>query len=162
MPESTVVHTNRDGLVKFVRGAESYTVAIEPGDFQYAPGGYETVWVMDRDEHGTPRKGAAGRTTFQFSAYHRDATSTTFYTLPDICEEESRSTSYWATNTTSTLTNSDQKTSDVVYVLDGSAKGSPDATFTFDDSVVKGSFAEGKPSTYNVTGEAAIVGPAMS
>jgi hypothetical protein len=162
MAEAQMVRNKRDGLIQIRRTASTYTVAVEAGNLTYKAGGYSTWWGLDRGEHMTPRKLDAQRTTLGFSVYLRDLGSAAHATLPDICEEDSRATSWWALNTVSTLTTSDQKASDVLFVEDGGAVGEPDVTLTFDDVVLAGQFAEGDVNTYSVTGEAAIVGPTRS
>lgn len=164
MPEAQTVHTLKDTTIQILRPELTYEVEGEPGDFGYVPGLIDAVWVMDRDEHGTPRGGAAGRTSLSFSAFLRDAGSEDHATLPDICEEPARPASWWAQNTTSTLDGvSDLPTSDVVVTYDGSAKGDPDKTLTFQDTFLKGGGAkDGRPSTYAVSGEAAIKGPTVT
>lgn len=161
--EPSAARTRGDGLIQIRRPEHTYTVSGEPGDFSYSPGNREPIWVDDRLDHGIPRKGQAGRTTASFTAHLRDPGSADHATLPDICEEEGRPTSWWAVNTTSTLAGvSDLLTSDLIYTIDGSATGDPDWTLTFPDMYLTGEMSEGDPSSYSVSGEAAILAPVVT
>ena len=163
MAEAATVKNKRDGLIQVVRTAATYTVSIEPGDFSYGGGQYSWWFGLDRGDHVTPRRLDAQLCTFGWSVWLRDLGSTAHSTLPDICEEVSRSGSWWASNTTSTLSaTSDVLSSDVVFTLDGSAVGDPDSTLTWDDAQLRGAFAEGDADTYTVTGQCAINGPALT
>lgn len=163
MPEANIVRNKRDGVILIRRPEHTYTVKGDPGDFAYEAGGYSTWRGLSRGDHLTPRKLDAQVTTLSWSALLMDLGSTEHATLPDICEEHSRPNSWWAQNTNSTLAGvSDELTSDVLFIEDGSAVGEPDVTLTFPDVSLRGSGAEGDENTYSVTGEASIVGPTVT
>lgn len=155
MAESTVVRNKRGGVVVISDSgaAHTYTVAYEPGDFQYAAPGYSVNTYLDRGEIGTTpsvRKVDEQVMTGSFSAYLRDVGSATYATLPDICHPYSGG--YVATNWTSTLgTASDAFLLSVALTIDGSAFGEADKTLTFPYAKLDGSAAEGDPDTYSVS-----------
>lgn len=166
MAESTVVRTKRDGLIVISDSgaANSYTVSCEPGDFTYSAPGYSTLRLLDRGEHKTPRRSDAQVCTLGFSVLLTDIGDPTavYATLPDICEEQ-RAGTFVAGNWTSTFgTTSDEFGVDVTYTVDGSAFGEADKDLLFDDVTLKGSMAEGDPSSYSCTGEASILAPVLS
>jgi len=165
MALSTSARTKRDGSVAVSDSgaANTLTQACEPGDFTYTPGGYATERYMDRTEHKTPRKGDAQVTTLGWSAIVTTMYSTTEATMPDVCEYWNRTNSYVNDNWTSTLDgSSDVFSVDVTYGIDGTYVGEADVTILFNDVSLTGSFSEGAPSTYSITGEASIIGPVVS
>ncbi len=163
MAESPYIRTKRDGLISVSDSgaANTYTVSVEPGDFTYAAPGYSILRNLDRGDFSTVRRQDAQPVTFGWSVHLRDIGSLSDFTLPDICEQ--RAGSAWFVAATSTLDGaSDAQTYDSAYTLDGSIFGESDKSLTFPDGSLRGSFTEGDPSSYAVTGEASILAPTFS
>lgn len=161
MAELVTVRTKRDItiVISDSGAANSYTVSVEPGDFNYASPRHTVVRPLDRGEFVTPRKGDAQPTTLGFSVHLRDIGNSTTSALPDICEQRGWAGSNW----TSTLsTSSDVFAVDVAVTYDGTAAGEADRTLTFGDMSLRGSYSDGDPSAYTVSGEASILVPTLS
>ena len=161
--ESPTVRTNRDGLtvIKDLGAANTYTNAVEPGDFNWTVPRHAILRILDRTEHATPRRGDAGVVGFGWSVHLRDLGSAVDFTLPDICEQ--RIGSAWEAARTSTLDGlSDVVAYDVDFSIDGSFVGEADKTLTFDDGSLRGNGAEGGPNAYTVAGESSILAPTFS
>lgn len=163
MPESTAVRGKRDGVISMQSSgaAESYTTSREPGDFTYSAPGYAVIRTLDRGEFSTVRRTDAQPITGAFSVNLTDIgdPTTTFTTLPDICEQRG----YVPGNWTSTFGNaSDEFAVDLLFLIDGTAFGEADKTLTFGDTSVRGSMAEGDTNTYSVTFELSALAPTLS
>lgn len=156
MPESTGIHNKRDGVIAFAdSGAQTYTVAYEPGDFSLEIPSTTVGLYLDRGVIGsTPsiRLEDDQPMTLSFSAYLRDVgdTADTYATLGDVARPKSGR--YVDSNWTSTLTNSDVTTWTTTYTIDGTFKGEADKTLTFPYCwFTSYSVAEGTPSTESVS-----------
>lgn len=168
MAESTVIRTLRDAVIAYASasGAQTYTVANEAGDFNFDIPLESVNLFLDRNEIGsTPgiRKGADQPVTFGHSAYLRDLGSPTaaYATLLDIAARFA--SGHVSANWTSTMgTNSDVHTVTCTYVLEGSNFGGVDQTLTFSYCVVRGSVAEGDPSTVTIAGTSYLLRPVLS
>ena len=165
MPESTVPRTLRDGVIVISDSgaANTYTVAIEPGDFAYEAPVHDLVIIRDRSALHAFRKGDDQPVTTSFSVHYRDPgdTAAAYATLPDIVEQYAGA--HVTSNWTSTLGNaSDVKTWSLAYTIDGSAFGEADKTLTFNHGYFQGSYSEGSPSTYSVSGQHLITKPTLS
>lgn len=163
MAESPVIRTKRDGVISISDSgaANTYTVSVEPGDFTYSAPRHSILRNLDRGEFSTVRRQDAQPVTFGWSVHMRDIGSAADFTLPDICEQ--RAGSAWMTAATSTLDGaSDAETYDTAYTMDGATFGESDKTLTFPDGSLRGSFSEGDPTSYSVTGEASILAPTFS
>jgi len=162
--ESLVVRTARDGgtVVSDDGSVNTYGVACEPGDFNYAAPGISVLRLLSRGSHKTERNNEDQVTTLGWSVHMRDISSTTDAVLPDICEIE-RAGTFVKNNWVSTRTGiSDVFTVDVEHIINGSAFGEADKSLFFDDMKLTGTFAEGFPSAYTVAGEASILAPVIS
>lgn len=168
MPESTICRTKRDGQIAYLDsgGANSYTVAYEPGDFSYDCPAAAVNAFLDRGSLGaTPclRLGDDQPMTFGHSAYLRDVgdPAAGYATLLDIAQEFAAG--FVAANWTSTLgTASDAFTVTVTLTIDGASFGEADKTLTFPFSVVRASVAEGDPDTVTISGTSYAVRPVLS
>lgn len=165
MALSLSARTKRDGSIAVADSgaAHSLTQACEPGDFNFSAPGYAIERYLDRTEHKAPRLGDAQVTTLGWSVIVTTFYSATEATMPDVCEYYARTNSYVNDNWTSTLDGtSDVFTVDLTYTIDGTYVGEADVTLLFPDVSLTGSFSEGAPSTYTITGEASIIGPTVS
>ena len=170
MPESTIVRVKRDGQIAILDngGSNTYTVAYEPGDFQYSAPLQAVNHFLDRGALGsTPslRYGDDQPRTLGFSAYFRDpgdtAGSPTYATLPDICEVHA--SDYVASNWVSTLgANGEVFVLTVNLTIDGSSHGESDKTLGFPFTSLRGSFQEGDPNNYSVSGTSYALRPTLS
>ena len=164
MAESLVPRTKRDGQVVITDGTRTYTVNKEVGDFSWDCPNETIISFLDRGAFGsTPdlRLGDDQASTFSFSAYLRDLFSTTYTTLPDLCNLTAGS--YVATTWTSTLGSaSDVRTVTVQYTIDGSPFGESDKTITFAFSTIRASTAESDQSTVSVSGTSYVARPTVA
>lgn len=168
MPESTTCRVKRDGQIAILDsgGANSYTVAYDPGDFNYDSPQEAVNVFLDRGSLSGAclRYGDDQPMTLGFSAYLRDLGDTTgaaYATLLDICHLYAGG--YVATNWTSVLgTGSDVFAFTVTLTIDGASFGEADKTLTFNFVVLRASVSEGDPSTINVSGTSYAVRPVLS
>jgi hypothetical protein len=168
MAESTVVRVKRDGqiLLADASAAHTYTVAYEPGDFNYAVPDVAVNLFLDRGEIGTTpsaRNGDEAPMTGGFSAYMRDIgdTSAAYATLLDIAHRYL--TKYVATTWVSTLgSNSDSFTITITLTIDGSPFGEADKSLAFPFCVFRANAAEGDPNMVTCTFTSLCVRPTLS
>jgi len=169
MPESTVCRVRRDGQIAILDagGANTYTIAYEPGDFSYDSPQEAVNNLMDRGVIGAApcvRLGDEQPMTLSFSAYLRDLGDTTgaaYATLLDLCHVYAAG--YVATTWTSTLgVTSDATTWTVTLTLDGASFGEADKTLTFNFCSLRASVSEGDPNTISVAGTSYSVRPVLS
>lgn len=154
MPERTVPITKCDTtwVIQDAGAANSWTPLAAVGDFGYAAALYALTRIRNRCSLYGVRKGDEEPVTTSGTVNLTDAGSSTYATLPDICEEKGYVASTW---TSTTASQSEVDTYDQVVTIDGSAFGVPDHTLTFPDMVFRGTFSGGDPSTYAWTGESA-------
>lgn len=168
MAESTIIRVKRDGQILLAdSGAiRTYTIAYEPGDFNYAVPDYTVINPLDRGEIGTTpslRIGDEQPMTGGFSAYMRDLgdTANAYATLLDVAHRYL--TRYVATNWVSTMgANSDVFTITIQLTIDGSPFGEADKTLTFPFCVFRANGAEGDPNTVSCTFTSYAVRPTLS
>lgn len=168
MAESTIIRVKRDGQILLADSgaAHTYTVAYEPGDFNYAVPDYTIVNMLDRGEIGTTpsiRIGDEQPMTGGFSAYMRDLgdTANAYATLLDIAHRYL--TRYVTTNWVSTMgSSSDVFTITIQLTIDGSFCGEADKTLSFPFCVFRANGAEGDPNTVACTFTSYAVRPTLS
>ena len=155
MAESTIVRIKRDAAIVIAGSAgNSYTLAYEPGDFQIDIPLTAVQNFLDRGEMPTTpsiRKGDDQPMTGSFSAYLRDLgdTANGYSTLLEICAQFA--SNYSVTSMTSTMgANSDERTYTITYVVDGTPFGEADKTLSLSFCSLRGSLAEGDPSSVSV------------
>jgi hypothetical protein len=168
MAESTILRTKRDGqiVISDNAGANSYTLAYEPGDFSYTIPDQTTVNTLDRGIFGaTPslRPGDDQPMTLGFSAHQRDVGDTggAYATLEDILYRYTGG--YVDTNWVSTMgANADFFTVTVALTIDGAIAGEADKTLTFNFVRLTGGASEGDPNVVTVSGTAYALRPVLS
>lgn len=158
--ESPVVRTKRDAQIIHydLGGLHTYVVAKEAGDWNLDCPEEEINMFLDRgviSDIPDLRNGDESPMTFGYSAYLRDLGDTeaspTYATLPDICFRYK--SKYVDSNWISTMaTYSDAFTVGTSYTVDGSAFGEADKSIVLPHCKVRGSFAEGDPTAFTVTG----------
>lgn len=161
MAESTVIRTKRDGVIVISDngGVNTYTVAYEPGNFNYSAPMHGILQPLDRGELVNPRRQDAQPVTGGFGVHLRDIGSGADITLPDICEWRG----WWGSNAVSTLNNSsDLNTVDLAWTVDGSVAGESDKTATFAKTALRGGAQEGDPNAYNCTFQSSILKPTVA
>lgn len=168
MPESTPVRVKRDiQIIFYDSGAvRSYTVAWEPGDFNYAVPDYTVVNPLDRGElTATPqlRKGDDQPITGGFSVHFRDPgdTANAYATMQDLAHRFSGR--YVDANWASTHgSNGDVPTVTMSVTIDGTFAGEADKTLTFPFVVLRANYADGDPCTLQVTFTSYALKPTLS
>lgn len=155
MPERLIPVTKCDitWALQDAGAAHTYSPPAELGDFAYAAPLYDLTRILNRCSLYEVRKGNEQPLTVTFTSHLTDLGSSTYATLPDICEEKG----YVAANWTSTRASSTEVLCfDQVLVVDGASFGIPDHTLTFPDMVFRGAATVGgDPGSYAVTGESA-------
>lgn len=148
MAESTTVKTKRDfsWVIQDTAAAHSYVPPVQPGDFSYESGMYDVVQVRNIGELYSARKGDDQPVTCSFSVVLTDLGSSTYATLPDICEDRGYVSTAWSPTTVS-----DVPTYDLVGLMDGSVSGEADQEITFPDMYFRGQAGIQYPATYSVT-----------
>ena len=168
MPESVVLRNKRDGQILLADSGAShtYTVAYEPGDFNYAVPDTVVTLTLDRGTIGTTpsiRYADEQPMTGGFSAYLRDLgdTANAYATLVDIAHRYvSR---YVAANWTSTMgSSSDVFTITIQLTIDGSFAGEADKTVTFPFCNFMANVTEGDPNTVACTFTSFAVRPTLA
>lgn len=168
MAESTTIRTKRDGQIALLDngGANTYTVAYEPGDFSFDVPHEGVNLFLDRGVIGaTPsvRYGDQQPMSFSFSCHLRDVgdTAAGYATLPDICHPYA--SGYVETTWVSTLgANAEPFVVTCQLTIDGTAFGEADKTLAFAYCSIRGSGSEGDPNTYNVSGTSYQLRPVLS
>lgn len=168
MAETTVVRVKRDGQILLADSgaAHTYTVAYEPGDFNFTIPGETVNLFLDRGVIGsTPsiRYGDEQPMTLGFSAYMRGLgdPAAAYATLLDIGARAA--SGYVLSNWTSTMgSNSDVFTISVTFTIDGSPFGEADQSYVFAYVVFRANGKEGDPNTVDCTGTSYALKPVLS
>ena len=153
--------TKRDAtiVVSDNGGTNSITIGCEPGDLAYSAPRHSILRPLDRGEHKTPRRQDAQPVTISWTINPENMGSAAASNIVSVCEQRD----WVASNWTSTLTGtSDVFAVDVAVTFDRSWAGESDETLTFDDVSLRGSYSDGDPSSYSITGEASILAPSFS
>jgi hypothetical protein len=155
MPESVVARTKRDVTWSWTDAgaAHSYSPPIQVGDLSYEATLYSEVEIRNRGDLVHVRKGDEVRLKVSGTAILTDVGSSTYGTLPDLCEERGYIASTW---TSTTAGESDVFTVDGTATVDGASFGEADKTMTFPDLVTRMSGASfGDPAQYAWTAQSA-------
>lgn len=155
MAESAIPRTKHDVSLQIsdAGAALTYTIGKQPGDFAYTAPGYGTVDILDNGVPAGVRRGDGAPAAFSFSVHLADVGSTTYATMPDICEQRG----YWASTAVSTLDGeTDEPTADLTATIDGSKFGEADKSLVFEDALFRSGGADfGALASYKVTGRCA-------
>jgi hypothetical protein len=155
MPESVVPRTKRDLTWSWAdAGAvHTYSPPIQVGDFAWEAPLYGLVRIRNRGDLVGVRKGDEEPLTCSATAILTDIGSSSYATLPDLCEERGYVASTWV-STTDGL--SDVPTFDGIAAIDGASFGEADKTATFPDLVTRQAGASvGDPAQYPWQAESA-------
>lgn len=154
MPESQIARSKRDFTwIITDGGVASYVAPIKVGDFGYTAELYDAVDILDNDTQRGVRKGADKPLGLSFTVVLTDVGSSTYLTMPDICEERGFAASGC---TSTTALQSDVFTWDFTGTMDGSAFGEADKSMLFPDVYFRqGGATFGTPAQYPVVGRSA-------
>jgi hypothetical protein len=150
MAESTVARTKRDLTLAYTDAgaAHSYVPPLPVGDFGYEAPLYGLTTIRNRGNLHGVRKGDEEPLTCSFTVTLTDVGSSTYATMPDLCEERGYIASTWVSTTDN---ESDVPTFDITATIDGASFGESDKTMTFPDMVSRQAGATfGDPAQYPV------------
>jgi hypothetical protein len=155
MPESVVARTKRDLVTTWsdAGAVHTYTPYLPVGDFGYEAPLYGTTRIRDRGNLVGIRKGDEEPVTCSMTVTLTDVGSSSYATLPDLCEERGYVAATWV-STTDGL--SDVPTFDITNTIDGASFGEADKSMVFPDMVTRQAGASfGDPAQYPVQAESA-------
>jgi hypothetical protein len=152
MPESLILKTKRDGVLKLSdnAAANSYTVSYEAGDLSIAVPGPTVISPLDRGSLGSPpslRYSDDAPITGSFTAYLRDLTDNGFATLSEIILQTGDVGNNWV----STMgADAEVFTLDLEWTIAGPG-AEADHVLTLPYCVVTGSISEGDPDQISIS-----------
>ena len=151
MAEAVTVKNFRDGSIQLKRGANTYTVAYEAGDFQLTEPRPDVSIVYDRGEIAGLRKTNMQPGSFSFSAHLRSVADAVDVTMIDFINKTGAASAFSTTGGTGY----EPDLIDIVFTIEASNHEAAveDNTLTITSVRALWDIAEGDPSTISVTGE---------
>ena len=153
MPEPLTIKTKCDGTIVLSDGttpaALTYTVTLEPGDFECTPLRFAYTDLMDRCAIVGSRKSGVEAGSLSFSVHFRDFTGGTDGSIIDFIDGRGA----YAARVSTDAGEFEGNVLQVQLTVEGTNLGdSADHVVTFPKVRLFWSFSEGEPDTVSITG----------